>query len=134
MTYVLDDVERHQTMWLPLIHLMNSLLIISVVNIIICCTCNICPRAVKQATQAPTGENLSSGNPTKRVSNQSLRLNRLARKLILDMILLKNQTTKLLMRLRGCTGWSAPLLLQITEDRVSQTQSNCYMCHFTMNA
>ena len=32
-----------------------------------------------QATQATTQENLSSGFPTKRVSNKSLRLNRLAR-------------------------------------------------------
>ena len=30
------------------------------------------------------------------------------------MILLKKQTTKLLMRLRGCASWSGPLLLQIT--------------------
>ena len=48
-------------------------------NIIICCTCNMCPRAVEQATQATMRENLSSGFPTKRVLNQSLRLNRLAR-------------------------------------------------------
>ena len=48
-------------------------------NIIICCTCNMSPRAVEQATQATTRENLSSGFPTKRVLNQSLRLNRLAR-------------------------------------------------------
>ena len=48
-------------------------------NIIISCTCNMCPRAVEQATQATTRENLSSGFPTKRVLNQSLRLNRLAR-------------------------------------------------------
>ena len=121
-------------MWLPFIHLMNSLLIIFVFNIIICCTWSICPRTVEQATQATTREKLSSGIPTKRVSNQSLRPNRLARKLILDMILLKKQTTKLLMRLRGCTGWSAPWLLQITGDRFSQSRSNCYMCHFTMNA
>ena len=96
------------------------------------------------------------------------RLNRLDRKLIffsheasLGMILLKKQTTKLLMILRGCAGWSGPLLLQITEDRFSQTtkllmilrgcagwsgplllqitedrfsqsRSNCYMCHLTM--
>ena len=39
----------------------------------------MCPRAVEQATQATTRENLSSGFPTKRVLNQSLRLNRLAR-------------------------------------------------------
>ena len=48
-------------------------------DIIICCTCNMCPRAVEQATQATTRENLSSGFPTKRILNQSLRLNRLAR-------------------------------------------------------
>ena len=48
-------------------------------NIIICCTCNMCPRAVEQATQATTRENLASGFPTKRVLNKSLRLNRLAR-------------------------------------------------------
>ena len=30
------------------------------------------------------------------------------------MNLLKKQTAKLLMRLRGCAGWSGPLLLQIT--------------------
>ena len=38
-------------------------------NIIMCCTCYMCPRAVEQATQAMTRENLSSGFPTKRVSN-----------------------------------------------------------------
>ena len=48
------------------------------------------------------------------------------------MILLKKQTTKLLMKLRGCAGWSGPLLLQITEDRFSQSRSNGYMCHLTM--
>ena len=41
----------------------------------------MCPRAVEQATQATMRENLSSGFPTKRVLNQSLRLNRLARNL-----------------------------------------------------
>ena len=53
-------------------------------GIMICCTCNICPRAVEQPTEindATTRENLSSGLPTKRISNQSPRLNRLARKL-----------------------------------------------------
>ena len=48
---------------------MNSLLIIFVFDIIIYCTCNICPRAVEQATQATTRENLSSGSLTKRVSS-----------------------------------------------------------------
>ena len=94
----------------------------------------LCPRAVEQATQAMTRENLSSGFPTKQVSNHSLRLNRLDRKLnfflheaSLGMILLKRQTTKLPMRLRGCAGWSGPLLLQITRQVFSVT-----MCHLTM--
>ena len=39
----------------------------------------------------------------------------------LGIILLKKQTTKLLMILRGSAGWSGPLLLQITEDRFSQS-------------
>ena len=50
-------------------------------NIIICWACNICPRAVEQATQAMTRENLFSWSPKKLVSNQSLHVNRLARKL-----------------------------------------------------
>ena len=81
MTCVLGEVERNQILWFPLIYPMNSLLIIFVFNIIICCTWSICPRAVEQATQATTRENLSFGYPTKRVSNQSLWLNRLDRKL-----------------------------------------------------
>ena len=51
------------------------------------------------------------------------RLNRLDRKLIffsheasLGIILLKKQMTRLLMILRGCSGWSGLLLLQITEE------------------
>ena len=59
--------------------MMNSLLIFLVLNIIICCTCNICPRAV--AIRGHDARKLSSEFPTKRVSNQSPRLNRLARKL-----------------------------------------------------
>ena len=84
-----------------------------------------------KATQATTRENLFSGFPTKRVSNQSLRLTD-SHEAGLGIILLKKQTTKLLMILRGCAGWSGPLLLQITEDRFSQSRSNCYMCHLTM--
>ena len=57
------------------------------------------------------------------------RLNRLDRKLIffrtsLGIILLKKQMTRLLMILRGCSGWSGLLLLQITKDRFPQSQSN----------
>ena len=83
-------------------------------NIIICCTCNMCPRAVEQATQATTRENLSSGFPTKRLN----RLVKIEISLVasVDMIHLKQQTTKLLMRLRVCAGWSAPLLIQSTEN------------------
>ena len=50
-------------------------------NIIICCTCNIYPGAVEQATEiyeATTRENQSSGFLSERVSNQSPQLNRLA--------------------------------------------------------
>ena len=42
----------------------------------------------------------------------------------------QKQIKKLLMRLRGCAGLSAPLLLQITEDSFSQSQSNCYMSFY----
>ena len=42
----------------------------------------MCPRAVEQATQATTRENLSSGFPTKRVLNQSLQLNSIGNKLL----------------------------------------------------
>ena len=61
-------------------------------------------------------QNLSNGFPTKRVSNQSPQLQRLARKLIspvasLHMILSKMRITKALIRLCGCAGWSAPVLL-----------------------
>ena len=59
-------------------------------------------------------EDLSLGFPTKRVSNQSLQLQRLARKLKFHLkqvlhILLKKRTTKALIRLRVCAGWSAPV-------------------------
>ena len=52
---------------------MNSLLIIVLISLSVALV--ICV----QATQATTRENLSSGFQTKRVLNQSLRLNRLAR-------------------------------------------------------
>ena len=103
--------------------------------IFVCCVSlflkYMCPRAVEQATQVTTRENLSSGFPTKRVLNQSLRLNMLARNWFFSRRKCrydssKKHTTKLLMRLRGYAGWSAPLLLQITEDRFLQSPSNCY--------
>ena len=38
------------------------------------------------------------------------------------------------MRLRGCAGWSAPLLLQITEDRVFSVAVQLLYVSFNMNA
>ena len=102
--------------------------------IIICCTWNICPRAVEQASQATTRENLSSGYPT----NQSLWLNRLDRKLKL-------------FRTRQVQGWffsksrqqscwwdcvdaqaGLGLYCYNSPGWFSQSRSNCYMCHLTM--
>ena len=34
----------------------------------------------------------------------------------------KKQITKALIRLRGCAGWSAPVLFAIPEDRVSRDE------------
>ena len=109
---------------------MNSLLIIFF-NIFICCTCNTCPRAVEQATPATTRENLSSGFPTKRVLNQSLRLNRLARYWNFSRSKCRYDSSKkadnnVADETARCAGWSAPLLLQIIEDRCLQSPSNCY--------
>ena len=62
---------------------------------------------------ASSREKLSSGFPKKRVSNQSHQLQRLARKSLarLRVILLKKRITKAVIRLRGCAGWSAPVLV-----------------------
>ena len=66
---------------------------------------------------ASSRENLSSGFPTMQISNQSPQLQRPARKLkyhlnhVYIMILTKKRITKALIRLRGCAGWSAPVLL-----------------------
>ena len=45
------------------------------------------------------------------------------------MILLKKQTTELLMRLCGCAGWSAPLLLQITKTGFLSPIAICVIYH-----
>ena len=59
-------------------------------------------------------KNLSSGFLTKPDSNQSLKLQKLARKILhvasIDMILSNEQIANALIRLHGCAGWSAPLL------------------------
>ena len=60
--------------------------------------------------------NLSSGLPSKRDSNQSSQLQRLSRNnkispvASLHMKLSKRRITMALIRLRGCAGWSAPVL------------------------
>ena len=71
-------------------------------------------------------ENLSSGCPTKRVSNQSPQ--RLARKLkfhhvaSLHMILSKKRITKAQIRLCGCAGWSASVLFANQQRQVFSLQ------------
>ena len=67
---------------------------------------------------ASSRENLSSGFQTKRLSNQSLQLQRLARKLIL----LDKRITKVLISLRGCAGWSAPVLFPNPQRQVFSRQ------------
>ena len=67
--------------------------------------------------------------PTKRDSNQSPQLQSLARKLkfsreaSLDMILSKKRKTMALISLRGCAGWSVPLLVANPEDRFSRVEA-----------
>ena len=40
------------------------------------------------------------------------------------MKLSNKRMTKALIRLRGCTGWSAPLFSQTTEDRLSRVKTH----------
>ena len=42
----------------------------------------------------------------------------------LHMILSKKQNKKALIRLRGCAGWSAPVLFTNPEDRVSRVEAH----------
>ena len=44
----------------------------------------------------------------------------------LDMILSKKQTTKALVSLHGCAGWSAPLLFANPEDRLSRVEAHFF--------
>ena len=81
-------------------------------------------------TWASSRENLSSGLLTKGDSNQSPQLQRLARKIelffvaSLDMVLFKKRITKALIRLCGCTGWSAPLLSANLQRQVSRYEAH----------
>ena len=67
---------------------------------------------------------------TKRDSNQSPTLQRLARKwYCLDMILSKKQIIKALISLRGCAGWSAPSLFANPDDRFSCVEAHIITVH-----
>ena len=46
---------------------------------------------------------------------------------ILDMILYNKQTLKVLIRLSGCAGWSAPLLFANPEDRFSHVEAHIFL-------
>ena len=73
------------------------------------------------------------GVPSKRVSNQSPQLQRLAKKIEilpvarLNMVLSKKRITKVLIRLRGCAGWSAPVLFANPERQVFLRQAHLKM-------
>ena len=76
-------------------------------------------------------ENLSLGRPAQ--------LQRLARVEILDLeskgiILSRQQTTKTLSRLRGCAGWSAPLLFAYGKSRISNDAAQLYPACTTCQA
>ena len=43
------------------------------------------------------------------------------------MILFSKRVTKALIRLRGCAGWSVPLLFANTEDRFSRVEAYLVM-------
>ena len=74
---------------------------------------------------ASARQNLSSGCPTKRDSNHTHQLQRPARKFLkilaasLDMILSNKGITKMLIRLRGCAGWSAFFVVSKHRRQVS---------------
>ena len=84
---------------------------------------------------ASTRQNLSSGFLTKRDSNQSPQLQRLARNFkislvaSLEMILSKTRITKALISLRGCAGWSAALFFANPEDRFSRVEAQLVCMH-----
>ena len=90
----------------------HRLIIVSVLPIRLVYLCwlveSICHWAMSQ-------ENLSLGFPTSYDSNQAAQLQKQARVLKLSIasrgvILSRQQTTKVLIKLCGCAGWSVPLL------------------------
>ena len=73
-------------------------------------------------TWAMSQENLFSGFPTRWDSNRPFQLQRLARVLDIEtrgIILSKQETTKALIRLCGCAGWSALFLFAYGTNRFS---------------
>ena len=76
-------------------------------------------------------ENLSSGFPTRWDSNQPAQQLKLARdlkmwvkKLKVYYYLSRQQTTKVVIRLHGCTGWSMPLLFAYVKTSFSHDMAH----------
>ena len=67
----------------------------------------------------------------KAISNQSPQLQRLSRKFVasLHMILSKKRITKVLIRMRGCAGWSAPVLFANPRWQVFSCRGPIYDRH-----
>ena len=47
----------------------------------------------------------------------------------LNMVLSKTQITKVLIRLRGCAGWSAPVLFANPQNRFSRVEAHIILTH-----
>ena len=79
-------------------------------------------------------EDLSSGFTTMQDSNQPAQLQREAEPLrvaSLSIILSRGRTTKALIRLRGCVGWSALLIFECNYVRFSLDTAHKYdNCHY----
>ena len=63
------------------------------------------------------------GFPTRLYPNQLAELLEILLAASLDMILSNKQITKVLIRLCGCAGWSAPLLFAKPENRISRDEA-----------
>ena len=89
---------------------------------------------------ASSWENLSSVFATSWDSNQPAQLQRLVSLEISTIarrgiILCRQRTTKVLIRLRGCAGWSTPLLFAYGINRFSLDVPQIYYCsYFFTNA
>ena len=86
-------------------------------------------------TWATTRKNLSLRFPTRSYQNQPAQLQRLAiivKSLVarFDRILFNKQITKALISLRGCAGWSAPLLFANPQRQVFSRQGSPWCCCF----